>query len=56
MIIDLTVAFNFVHSLWDGFGIILGCMLVVFVPVVILIASLIKIAEHKKSKLEKGSE
>lgn len=50
MIIDLTVAFNIIHHLWDVAGVILGGLLVVFVPLVILVASGIKIKEKLENK------
>jgi hypothetical protein len=56
MIIDLTKAFNFVHEVWDFFGILLAIGFGLGVPIVLVVASIIKIGEHKKSKLENKGE
>ncbi len=52
MIIDLTVVFNFVHEAWDVIGIILFGLLAVFMPLAVVVASIIKIGEVRKSNLE----
>ena len=45
MIIDLTNVVNFIHDCWDAVGVILLCMLSICVPLVIVVASSIKIKE-----------
>lgn len=52
MIIDSTVVFNFVHEAWDVMGLILFGLLAVFMPLALVVASIIKIGEARKSKLE----
>ena len=47
MIIDLTEAFNFVHSVWDFTGVLFAIGFGIFIPVVLVFASIIKISESK---------
>ena len=54
MIIDLTVVFDFAHHIWDVFGVLLFGGIAIMTPCAVVIASIIKILEHKKSKLEQG--
>tara|TARA_R110000851_G_scaffold6380_1_gene25999 strand:+ start:221 stop:385 length:165 start_codon:yes stop_codon:yes gene_type:complete len=53
MIIDLTNVINVLHHLWSAFGILLLGAFTVFVPVVCVVASAIKIKESIKSKVDK---
>jgi len=55
MIIDLTVSLSALHDMWDVVGIILGGLIIVFMPIALVLASTIKIKEYVKSKLEKGA-
>lgn len=50
MIIDLTIAFNAIHHFWDVAGVIFGGLLIVFVPVIILVASIMKIKDKLDNK------
>ena len=55
MIIDLTDAFNALHHFWDALGVILLGLIVVYIPIVVVLASTIKAKELIKSKSNKPS-
>ena len=50
MIIDLTIVFNALHSFWDVIGFIFGSLLVVFMPIAVVAASVIKIQDKLENK------
>ena len=50
MIIDLTSAFNFLHHAWDILGVIILALTCLFLPIVVVLASAIKVKEHLKPK------
>ncbi len=52
MIIDLTEIHEVIHHLWDVVGVLLAVGFGLSIPVAVVAASIIKIEEHKKSKLE----
>jgi hypothetical protein len=49
MIINLTSAFDFIHDLWDVFGAMIGISLCVFLPIIVVLASVMKIKEKLNS-------
>lgn len=48
MLIDLTVAFNFVHDAWDMLGIMLAIGFGIMIPCAVVVASVIKIKEYRR--------
>ncbi len=51
MIVDFTVVFNFIHTLWDAIGLLLLIGFGIAIPAVVVVASIVKIAEVRKAKL-----
>ena len=49
MIIDLTVTLSVIHDFWDVFGVILGGMLIVFVPIVSILSLTLYVKDKLKS-------
>lgn len=47
MLIDLTEAFNFVHSVWDFTGVLFAIGVGIAIPILLVFASIIKISESK---------